>query len=92
MDWKKYSKIEKVTKGAGHRRRIAVLFLLYREPRLSLSEISDKIRTDYKNTSQHLQKMAQAGLVKKENEGNIMRHTLTPLGKKTLKAIRNLSV
>ena len=52
--------------------------LLKREPELSVAEIADRLRIGYENTSDHIRKMAAAGLLLKRNEGPSVRHKLTP--------------
>ena len=61
---------------------------MYKEPELSVQEISDKLKTEFKNISAHITKMAIAGLLMKRNEGNIVRHKLTNRGKSILKFVR----
>ena len=54
------------------------MHLLKREPELSVERIAEKVESGYENISDHLRKMAIAGLVLKRNEGNMVRHKLTP--------------
>ncbi|MBX4192221.1 helix-turn-helix domain-containing protein [Candidatus Parcubacteria bacterium] len=51
--------------------------LLKREPELSVEQISERLSLGYENTSDHLRKMAIAGLILKRNEGSAVRHKLT---------------
>lgn len=85
-----YKRLERIVKGFANHRRIEILYLLDSEPELSVDEISEKIRSEFKNVSSHVTKMAMAGLVKKRSEGNMVRHSLTPLGKAILKFVRIL--
>jgi len=80
--------LERVIKGFANHRRLQVLDLLYQEPELSVQEISDKLKSEMKNISAHITKMAVAGLVMKRNEGNIVRHKLTNRGISILKFVR----
>lgn len=80
--------LERIVKGFANHRRLQVLQLLYKEPELSVLEISDKLKTEFKNISAHINKMAIAGLVMKRNEGNIVRHKLTSRGKSILQFVR----
>lgn len=85
---KTHRQLERIVKGFANHRRLQVLQLLGREPELSVLEISDKLKSEFKNVSAHINKMAIAGLVMKRNEGNIVRHRLTNRGKGILKFVR----
>ncbi len=80
--------LERIIKGFANHRRIEILVLLDKEPELSLQEISEKVKSDFKNISAHITKMYTAGLLMKRNEGHIVRHTLTARGKSILKFVR----
>lgn len=73
-----YRKIERLVKGFANHRRIQILDLLNKEPELSVEDISEKLQIGYENTSDHIRKMAIAGLVLKRNEGTSVLHKLTP--------------
>jgi len=80
--------LERIIKGFANHNRIKILELLGKEPDLSVQEISQKVKSDFKNISAHITKMAIAGLVMKKNEGNIIRHKLTRRGKSILQFVR----
>jgi DNA-binding transcriptional ArsR family regulator len=67
-----------VVKGFANHRRIEILDLLKREPELSVDEIAERLKMGYMNASDHVRKMAVAGLLAKRNEGPHVRHKLTP--------------
>ncbi len=73
-----YRKIERVVKGFANHRRIQILDLLNKEPELSVEDVAEKLRIGYENASDHIRKLAIAGLVMKRNQGNSVRHKLTP--------------
>lgn len=73
-----FKKLERIVKGFANHRRIQILDLLKREPELSVEEITDRLKSGYTNISDHIRKMAIAGLVLKRNDGNNVRHKLTP--------------
>ncbi len=79
-----YRRLERLIKGFANHRRLQILELLRREPELSVEEISDRLKIGYTNTSDHIRKMAIAGLLLKRNEGNNVRHKLTPLAESIL--------
>lgn len=73
-----YRKLERVVKGFANHRRLQIMDLLRREPELSVEDIAERLGTGYENTSDHVRKLAIAGLVLKRNEGRAVRHKLTP--------------
>jgi len=80
--------LERIVKGFANHRRLQVLELLHEKPELSVQEISSELKSEFKNISAHINKMAIAGLVMKRNEGNVVRHKLTNRGKSILKFVR----
>lgn len=87
---KKYKQLERIVKGFSNHRRIEIMELLSRTPELSVLEISDTLRINFKTGSEHIRRLAQAGLVVKHNEGSSVRHVLTHLGEIILKFLRTL--
>ncbi len=83
-----YRKLERIVKGFANHRRLQVLELLEKESELSVGDIAEKVKSDIKNISAHIHKMAIAGLIMKRNEGNIVRHKLTNRGKSILQFVR----
>ncbi len=79
-----YRQIERIVKGFANHRRVEILDLLNKSPELSVEDIADKLNMGYPNTSDHLRKLAIAGLVMKRSEGSAVRHKLTDRGKAVL--------
>jgi len=73
-----YRKIERIVKGFANHRRIQILDLLREEPELSVDDVAEKLHLGYENASDHIRKLAIAGLVMKRAEGSSVRHKLTP--------------
>jgi len=88
---KNLEKIELVAKGIANKRRIAILFLLVREPKLDLELIAGRLNFGYKSTAEHLRKMHLAGLIEKEYEGSYVLHATTNRGKKIAAFLLKLS-
>jgi len=80
--------LERIVKGFANHRRIEILFLLDKEPELSVIEISDKLKSEFKNISAHIGKMHIAGLLIKRSMGNNVCHKLTNRGKRILQFVR----
>jgi DNA-binding transcriptional ArsR family regulator len=73
----KYRQLERIVKGFANHRRIEILDLLKHESELSVEDISGRLNIGYENASDHIRKLAIAGLVLKRNEGSAVRHKLT---------------
>ncbi len=78
MTGEKYRKLERIVKGFANHRRLEIMDLLSREPELSVEDIAEKLHIGYQNASDHVRKLAIAGLVAKRNDGPSVRHKLTP--------------
>ena len=87
---KNYRQLERHMKGMANHRRLEVSFLLEKSPELSVSEIAEALEVNFKTISEHVRRLALAGIVMKRNDGNAVRHALTPLGKSILKFLRIL--
>ncbi len=67
-----------------------MLELLEREPELSVVDIAEKLKIGYENASDHIRKMAIAGLLLKRSDGPNVRHKLTPLAQSILAFCKKL--
>lgn len=85
-----YRQMERIVKGFANHRRLQILELLKSEPELSLGEIGEKLNIGLKTASEHVRRLAMAGLVLKRNEGNYVRHALTKRSKSILVFLRKL--
>ena len=81
---KSYRQMERIVKGFANHRRLEILDLLKREPELSVDDISERLNIGYENASDHVRKLAIAGLVLKRSDGNAVRHKLTPRAESVL--------
>ncbi len=85
-----YRKMEKIVKGFSNHRRIQMLELLDSSPDLSLMEISERLKINYKTASEHIRRITLAGLITKRNRSVEVLHALSPLGSSILKFLRKL--
>ena len=90
MSVKSFRYLERIVKGFANHRRIEILQLLSREPELSIAEIAEKLDVNFKTISEHVRRLAHAGLVLKRNEGAAVRHKLTAQAAFILKFLRTL--
>ncbi len=82
--------LERIVRGFSNHRRIEILGLLKKQPELSVVEIADALKINFKTASEHVRRLAIAGLVMKRNDANFVRHALMPNGKSVLKFLRTL--
>ena len=87
---KNYRKIERIVKGFSNHRRIAILELIKKEPELSLMDIAEKLKINFKTASEHIRRLVISGLVMKRNEGPAVCHKITSLGNSILMFLRTL--
>ncbi len=87
---KNFRQLERLVKGFANHRRIEILNLLDKTPELSVFEVAERLKINFKTASEHILRLAIAGLVVKRNEGNNVRHALTNTGKSILKFLRRL--
>ena len=66
------------------------MLLLERKPELSLSQICEELKVNFKTASEHVRRLAIAGIVLKRSDGTYIRHALSPVGKSILKFLRIL--
>jgi DNA-binding transcriptional ArsR family regulator len=82
--------LERTVKGFANHRRIQILELLEKTSELSVEEIADNLRINFKTASEHIRRLAISGLVLKRNEGKMVRHKLTKRSETILKFLRIL--
>jgi len=80
--------LERIIKGFANHRRLQILQLLGKQPELSVMEVAQKVKSDPKNISAHINKMSIAGLVMKRYDINMVRHKLTKRGRSILQFVR----
>jgi DNA-binding MarR family transcriptional regulator len=82
--------LEGIVKGFSNHRRIKIIFYLAKNHERSLEEISLDLHINIKTASEHVRRLAQAGLVRKKYEGKQVKHSLTALGWDILTFLRML--
>jgi DNA-binding transcriptional ArsR family regulator len=83
-------RLEKIVRGFSNHRRIEILELLAAHPELCLGEISEKLQIELRTASEHLRRLAAAGLVLKRYAGREVRHGLTERSHHILKFLETL--
>ena len=72
----KLERIAFILKTVAHPLRLGIIHLLEQYPRLSVSEICEKLGSEQSLTSHHLQNMKLKGLLNSKREGRSMLYSL----------------
>ncbi|MEK7208352.1 MAG: winged helix-turn-helix domain-containing protein [Patescibacteria group bacterium] len=87
---KSYRTLERLVRGFSNHRRIQIMEVLHKTPELSVAELAQLLRINYKTAADHLRRLAIAGLVLKKSDSVSIRHKLTPRAEFVLKFLRTL--
>ena len=91
LNMENYRRMEGVVKGFANHRRIQILFLLEKEPELSVEEVAGSLKVRFTTISAHLRRLAIAGLVMKRSDGKSIRHKLTDRARSVLEFLKALA-
>lgn len=69
-------RVASILKTVSHPTRLGIVYLLEQHPRLSVSEICEKLGSEQSLTSHHLQNMRLRGLLSVKREGRSMFYSL----------------
>ena len=58
--------------------------MLKKRPEMSVEEVADVLNINFRTSSEHLRRLAIAGLVMKRNDNTSVRHRLTSRGESIL--------
>ncbi|MES2087704.1 MAG: winged helix-turn-helix domain-containing protein [Patescibacteria group bacterium] len=87
---KNYRTLERLVRGFANHRRIQILEVLKKTPEMSVDEVTELLKLNYKTASDHLRRLAIAGLVLKKSDSVSVRHKLTSRAENVLKFLRTL--
>jgi len=87
---KNFRQLERIAKGFANHRRIEILELIQKYPEISVIQIADRLKVNFKTVSEHVRRLAIAGLVLKRNQGANVCHKLSDRGANVLKFLRTL--
>ncbi len=80
--------LERHFKGLANHWRLDILFLVSKNPGITVEGIADALDGNFKTIAHHAQKLAQYGLLDKQYRGRAVSHKLSPYGKKFLSFIK----
>ena len=81
--------LERYFKGAANHWRVAILLLVEKQEGISVDEITQQLRGNFKTISQHTKTLVQAGLLNKKYQGRRVVHFLSPYGKSFVNFIKS---
>jgi len=88
---KSAKQMERHFKGIANHNRIKILLLLDKKKEMTLEEISEDLKENFKNISQHTSRLVIAGLLDKKYKGRNVFHSLSPYGKNIVSLIKKFS-
>jgi DNA-binding transcriptional ArsR family regulator len=80
--------LERYFKGVANHRRIDILLLVEKNDGISVENIADILKVNFKTISQHTHSLVRAGLLNKRYVGRQVAHSLSPYGKSFIKFIK----
>lgn len=83
-------RLQRHMKGVANHRRISILLLLEQSPGLSLLDIAERLKWNFKTTADHLRRLSAAGLISKGRHTGSVPHKLTRRGQTVLNFLKNL--
>ena len=83
-------RLQKHLKGVANHRRIDILLLLDASPGLSLLNIAQHLKFNFKTAADHIQRLVTAGLVSKGRNSGSVPHRLTKRGQIVLGFLKTL--
>ena len=82
--------IENIFKGLANHYRIKILVFVYRDPGITLDQITELVKGQFKTISSHVKRLVLSGLVSKKYKGKFVQHYPTQLGKDLVKVIKDI--
>jgi predicted transcriptional regulator len=81
--------LERHFKGIANHWRIAILLLVAKREGISVDQITQELKGNFKTISQHTRYLVQAGLLRKQYQGRQVIHFLSPYGKTIVNFIKS---
>jgi predicted transcriptional regulator len=84
--------LERHFKGIANHWRIAILLLIDKKEGISVDQITQELKGNFKTISQHTRYLVQAGLLRKQYQGRQVIHFLSPYGKTFVNFIKSFQL
>jgi len=78
-------KLERHFKGVANHWRILILNLVWKNPGITVDQIAQRLKGNFKTISQHTRYLVSAGLLRKKYQGRQVLHFLSPYGRRFVK-------
>ena len=79
--------MERHFKGIANHHRIDILLLIDKVDGITVEDLAEGLKANFKTISEHTRRLVQAGLVNKHYRGRLVEHSLSPYGKQFIKFI-----
>lgn len=73
--------LERYFKGMANHRRIDILLLVTKNEGITVEELAEALKCNFKTISEHTRRLTVAGLLNKTYQGRTVTHTLSPYGR-----------
>jgi len=83
--------LERHFKGVANHRRIEILMIVAKSPKISVEGIAEALDANIKTISAHTKRLVDAGLVNKRYRGQVVEHSLSPYGRIFIRFIKTFS-
>ena len=80
--------LERYFKGAANHWRISILSVVHQNEGISVDELADQLKGNFKTISQHTKSLVNAGLLNKKYKGRQVIHALSPYGRLFLRFMK----
>lgn len=81
--------LERHFKGVANHRRIEILLLISRNEGVTVADIAERLKCNFKTISEHTRRLVQAGLINKRYRGLTVEHSLSPYGQVFVRFIQS---
>ena len=76
--------LELFMKAVDNKKRIKILILINKKPKLNVEEILDILKMNYQTGASHVQRLEKVGFIYKNYKGSSVEHIITERGKQFL--------
>jgi DNA-binding MarR family transcriptional regulator len=81
--------LERHFKGMANHRRIDIMLSVAKNEGITVEELAELLKCNFKTVSEHTRRLVGAGLLNKEYRGREVAHALSPYGKVFVEFIRS---
>src|SRR3989344_2110981 len=90
MKTKSFRTLERLVRSFANHRRIQILGILRQKPEMSVGELADELKINFKTAADHIRRLTIGGMLMKRSDGTSIRHKVTDRGLRVLEFLRIL--